>query len=85
MNRLRQGAKAIGCALLWLAAGLSLFLEGLTVAQLVPLELELARFGRAQNPYAAEDAWALGGLALLNPLPMLVLLGFALYCTHKLR
>ncbi len=85
MNRLRRGAKVAGCALLWLAAGLSILLEGLMAVQLVSLERELARFGRAENPYVAEDAEILGSLVLLNLLPMLLLLGFALYCTYKLR
>lgn len=82
---MKKGLKTAGCVLLWLATAVAGAAEGLLVRGWTAGVRYLEQFGRAENPYVAEDVSNLGVLALFLLCLFLLLLFFAAVCTHQLR
>lgn len=82
---MKKGLKIAGCALLWLATAVAGAAEGLLVRGWTVGLRYLEQFGRAENPYVAEDVSTVGVLAVFQLFLLLALLFSAVFCTYQLR
>ena len=73
------------CGLCWLVTAVLALLEAACLYQWIDGTLYVRKWGAAENPYAAEDAWMAGIFSLLAAVPLLVMLALAVYYTIKLR
>lgn len=84
-----KGAKktlsVIGCVLVWLAAALFTFLEGICLYLWITGTVYVMKWGAEENPYAAEDAWAAGVFASMLAIPFVLTLILSIRSTIKLR